>query len=68
MGGADEFHGNHYDYEEWNDEETTEVAMGDGAIFLMRPTTPTNPRNAPGYQVSARRGAVQAFRNIANGK
>ena len=44
------------------------VAMEDGSIFLMKPKKPPKPRNAPGMQESAKRGAIQTFRNIPNQK
>ena len=50
----------------WDDSMT--VTMEDGSIFLMKPKKPSKPRNAPGMHESAKRGAIQTFRNIPNQK
>ena len=66
--GQDEtMHAEEYESEEdWQD--SLEVTMEDGNVFLMKPKKPTKPRNAPGMHEAAKRGAVNAFRHIPNHK
>ena len=52
------------DNDSWDD--SMSVTLESGAVFLMKPKKPLKPRNAPGMNEAARRGAVNAFRDIPN--
>ena len=51
-----------------HDPEATEIILEDGSIMLMKPKKPNKPRNTPGSNESARRGAVKTFSHIPNRK
>ena len=52
------------DDDSWDD--SVSVTLESGAVFLMKPKKPQKPRNAPGMNEAARRGAVSTFRNVPN--
>ena len=52
------------DNDSWDD--SVSVTLENGAVFLTKPKKPSKPRNAPGMNEAARRGAVNAFREVPN--